>query len=69
MSTHSLQSPMRNMVLLEEWVSCELSAEEQGTHHKNTKDLKYTGLNVAIIMAFFASKKPKPTPYFRATVI
>jgi hypothetical protein len=37
----------------------ELSAEEQGTHHKNTKDLKYTGLNVAIIMAFLASKKQK----------
>jgi hypothetical protein len=37
----------------------DLSDEELSHHHKNTKDLVYTGLNVSIILAFLAAKKNK----------
>jgi hypothetical protein len=37
----------------------ELAEDELPHHHKNKKDLKYSGLNVGIIMAFLASKKNK----------
>ena len=42
----------------------ELTLEEQRNpelyHHNNTVDLKYEGMNIKLILAFFATKKTKP---------
>jgi hypothetical protein len=46
----------------------ELTEEEQMNpelfYHNNTLDLKYQGMNVKLILAFFATKKTKPNGKF-----